>query len=742
MPATYLRINITAHRAGSLPGYDGDRRVEWSIAEDAQSLAEAQRRTRDALRVLRAFWEDAAPEGLRFREFANTVLADGKGNSPVSVRKLNDLHNAATAARKLKEQQQQQQQQQADESAAAAPAHPDVAPAAEESAKSDEAATDAPKPASPAAAARQSSEEQPVDVLVHLLDPLAEKLVRHPNVLPAFLSDLRDWDSFRLLLRRHGGDVPFVTAAKEESLQASSRSESTALEGVAEGVDPTSASALTPTTPLQQQSLAATTVLLSALRTREHLWQEERSSLHAALWAAGEQVRTLVSTLTETLEKVAILTEGSSPATASRKSVRWDELVLKREVIRETATTWGLDGADGNILEWREAEWLKELARQEDLVRASQNSSPPLAANNATLAQSPSVSGSSNGSFSFSPEDILAVVRATRRLAARSPEGTGVNVDKEAYTSGSEDDDTEEDTDDEDELEDPKERSGIVPSVVGNSTEASAVAMTSQHREEDTDSDEDGDATMLAARLERLRGLADLAVANSAAAGFASPSSPQGTTLAAIQEASIESARGGRDDHRSESGSIGSAVLIASGRRRRPERSLSVDTARPSPPAAAGAAVPQTEEPTAAAATPAEAPVSPVSAAPEAKPMVSAATVSEPEATEMFAVKVPTTPAVEPTPPSTPPQSRPRGDSLPSQQTTSSSVTTPEPTVPPSEPVKDDPSPVIADPPRTDSKTAGIPRPPTPPASTRLPRKPTAVQRVWKKVSSEFRRQR
>ncbi|KAJ3177332.1 hypothetical protein HDU87_004584 [Geranomyces variabilis] len=561
MPATYLRINITAHRPGSLPGYDGDRRVEWSIAEDAVSLAEAQRRTRDALRVLRAFWEDAAPDGLRFLEFAKTVLADGNGqaSAPAPAKAL-----AGGAA-----------------SAAAGAASPSLSPSPTAS-----------LPASPP--------------LIDLVDPLAEKLVRHPNVLPAFLSDLRDWDSFRLLLRRHGGDVPFVTAASfEAAAAAAAAATDTPAAATAAPSTPTASATTTaskakdlslsppsPTcasaangSPLNNSSLLLTSsassssspasVLLSAFTSREHLWQEERASLHAALWAAGEQVRTLVATLTDTLEKVATLTANSDNANSnassprSRKSVRWDELVLKREVIRETASHWGMDAADSNILEWREAEWLKELARQEELARAaravvnnnngkSSDATAAAAANEDNNTNSPGGTVSGN-SFSFSPEDILAVVRATRRLAGRVSETGAIRTSgkshaKDTYVSGSEDDDDDEDDEDEDDdteedTDDDDNRNVERSESASGASESLSPMSLDDHHDDDTESEEDADANVMAARLERLRELADLAVANSSKSIIsASPVSRTGaisTVSATATAATVAAAAGG-----------------------------------------------------------------------------------------------------------------------------------------------------------------------------------------------------
>lgn len=48
----YLRIIISPPVRGALPGYEGDRRVEWAVSGDANSLVEAAEKTREALLLL------------------------------------------------------------------------------------------------------------------------------------------------------------------------------------------------------------------------------------------------------------------------------------------------------------------------------------------------------------------------------------------------------------------------------------------------------------------------------------------------------------------------------------------------------------------------------------------------------------------------------------------------------------------------------------------------------------------
>lgn len=419
MPATYLRITITPHREGSLPGYDGDQRVEWSIAEDAVSLADAQRKTRDALRVLRAFWAEGAPGGLRFSEFARTVLADG---------------NPTTTRQRTSEDSLQ--------------SNSDKAP-----------------PSSP--------NEGEID----LVDPLAEKLVKHPNVLPAFLSDLRDWDSFRLLLRRHGGEVPFDGRSPVDAL--TTRAEAAAAQDKSDSGSDKSEQPQ----QLPQQQSSALNALVGALSTRERLWQEERASLHAALWAAGEQVRTLVATLTDALDKIASLSsDGGGTMTCTRKTVTWADGVLQREVVRESAAHFGLGTGNNSQLDWKEAEWLKELARQGDIVRSGDTES--------------------SHTTHFSPEDILALVRAGRKFTGEGGKNNtnGTNLYVYAY----EEDDTEDDSDDEtdDELE-----SSASAAQVGNELSNGTNDKDHNNEEDDTESEDERDAALLTARLEKLKKL-------------------------------------------------------------------------------------------------------------------------------------------------------------------------------------------------------------------------------------------
>ncbi|KAJ3280976.1 hypothetical protein HK104_000279 [Borealophlyctis nickersoniae] len=408
MPTTHLRITITPHRPNSLPGYDGDRRVEWSISEDAVSTSDAQRKTRDALRVLRAFWEEGAPEGLRFGEFARTVLSDGNSDGG----NANGGASASAAA------------------GAAAKSVADASSVGTASGSGGEAEiAEAPEAeAGGATQEEQAGEERgEAELELDFVDPLAEKLVKHPNVLPAFLSDLRDWDSFRLLLRRHGGQVPFRNGVRASG-PAGDDDQGTSSPGSANG-SPVNAS--NPNVIIANAAAAAnqdrTAYILSALAGRERLWQDERASLHAALWTAGEQVRTLITALTEALDRVAAVanqpagsqqqqpasgTSTSQPTTAAdiveslsrtppppitipspailaalesaqlssgqstssprsqNKKVTWDEVVLRREVLKEGAArggeAWGQTGTGSG--DWRDHEWLKELAAAEDEV--------------------------------------------------------------------------------------------------------------------------------------------------------------------------------------------------------------------------------------------------------------------------------------------------------------------------------------------------------------------------------------
>ncbi|KAI9002718.1 hypothetical protein BC832DRAFT_560682 [Gaertneriomyces semiglobifer] len=318
MSGTYLRITTTPSRPGSLPGYDGDSRVEWSIGADALTFGEALRKTRDALRVLRAFWEEAAPPGFRFMEFAKTVLDKG-------MTKASSIGDES-----------------ADEDETEEPPSQDVPP--------------------------KSSADHEIDYI----DRLAKILNQRPNVLPAFLSDLRDWDSFRLLLRRHGATTLFQDSASPVATllqSANQEAPGTPTRNNSPERDTVESQALESVqTPVSD---TATAVLLNALATRERQWQEERMSLHQALWAAGEQVRTLVETLTETLDKVAASsaspdaaatptttstvinpTTGSNDGSGSPivdrqlRSVRFTQPVLEREALRESFAQWGVSAEE------------------------------------------------------------------------------------------------------------------------------------------------------------------------------------------------------------------------------------------------------------------------------------------------------------------------------------------------------------------------------------------------------------
>ncbi|KAJ3184474.1 hypothetical protein HDU85_001779 [Gaertneriomyces sp. JEL0708] len=120
----YLSIRISAPVKSALPGYEGDRRVEWAILSDSASLESSTCATAQSLRVLKDFWDEVGGE-LAWPAFVECVFGDEI----------------------------------------------------------------------PACWDKQ-------------LEYIANRIAGKPHELASFLADVRDWDAFRLMVRRRSGRLP------------------------------------------------------------------------------------------------------------------------------------------------------------------------------------------------------------------------------------------------------------------------------------------------------------------------------------------------------------------------------------------------------------------------------------------------------------------------------------------------------------------------------------------------------
>ncbi|KAJ3173845.1 hypothetical protein HDU87_007348 [Geranomyces variabilis] len=222
----YLRITISAAKRGALPGYEGDRRVEWAVSDDAASLTESAERTRDALGTLKEFWDDVAPEELGFDEFAWCVF--GEEFAP----------DAATAS-------------------------------------------------------GTGSPASEVDVTASM----AARLAGNTMALSAFLADVRDWDAFRLLIRRRAGRLPVSLAARGHERRQRAREASSSSDGG------NVVGAATSATGLRDEAvrMLASEAFFYVLAEKEAEWDAQRAQLETALAAAERKVQRIVHSVTGAL---------------------------------------------------------------------------------------------------------------------------------------------------------------------------------------------------------------------------------------------------------------------------------------------------------------------------------------------------------------------------------------------------------------------------------------------------------
>ncbi|KAI8821367.1 uncharacterized protein EV422DRAFT_39873 [Fimicolochytrium jonesii] len=212
----YLQITISLPKRGALPGYEGDRRVEWAVGDDAADIAESADKTREALTTLKAFWDDVSPEELSFAEFVWCVFGE----------------EFTEAAAKDPEQ----------------------------------------------------------DVTGHM----ATRLAGNTMALSAFLADVRDWDAFRLLIRRRAGRLPVTLAARGQEKRRRAKGK---------GDSPDSSNTSSSKLSMRDEAvrMLASEAFFYVMAEREAEWEAKRLALEAALAAAERKVQRIVHSVTGAL---------------------------------------------------------------------------------------------------------------------------------------------------------------------------------------------------------------------------------------------------------------------------------------------------------------------------------------------------------------------------------------------------------------------------------------------------------
>ncbi|TPX59234.1 hypothetical protein PhCBS80983_g02589 [Powellomyces hirtus] len=231
----YLQITISEAKRGALPGYEGDRRVEWAVSDDATSLVESAEKTRDALVTLKEFWDDVAPEELGFSEFVWCVFGDDFADTAVET-----------------------------------------------------------DPAAPAKHQTPSS-----DAAAELTAHMAARLAGNTMALSAFLADVRDWDAFRLLIRRRAGRLPVTLAARGQErrrrAKAAREEQSSPL--------PSTSSSHRNSASMRDEAvrMLASEAFFYVLAEKEAEWDAQRVALEAALASAERKVQRIVHSVTGAL---------------------------------------------------------------------------------------------------------------------------------------------------------------------------------------------------------------------------------------------------------------------------------------------------------------------------------------------------------------------------------------------------------------------------------------------------------
>lgn len=155
---SFLSIKVSNRQIAAVPGYDGDSRVEWSLKR-TDDYPSALERTKLSLETLRQFWaaETFKSVDLSFDSFAQRVC-----------RNIVKMKPAVVAYDSLFDFSEDMPNEQDDQSQ-------------------------------------------------DFVEFFSKFLVDHPDVMPTFVTDLRDWDAFRLAMCRH--DERLSTTEKEEKIR-------------------------------------------------------------------------------------------------------------------------------------------------------------------------------------------------------------------------------------------------------------------------------------------------------------------------------------------------------------------------------------------------------------------------------------------------------------------------------------------------------------------------------------------
>ncbi|KNC96701.1 uncharacterized protein SPPG_07912 [Spizellomyces punctatus DAOM BR117] len=237
----YLKISISPPVRGALPGYDGDRRVEWAVCDGSSSLVDAAEKTREALVTLRTFWNELAPEELNFEEFAWCVFGE-------------DLHDSV----------------------------------------------------------KNGDDWDGED----LTPKMAARLAGHNSALSGFLADVRDWDAFRLMVRRRAGRMPMSWATRGRAVQqggAQHRDESSDSAVSSSSSDNNGSADRMLSIREEAVKLLASEAFMMVLAEKEAQWDAERAELENALANAEGKVQRIVHSITGTLGEMIIPQSSARP---------------------------------------------------------------------------------------------------------------------------------------------------------------------------------------------------------------------------------------------------------------------------------------------------------------------------------------------------------------------------------------------------------------------------------------------
>lgn len=155
---------------------------------------------------------------------------------------------------------------------------------------------------------------------------MSTRLAGNTNALSAFLADVRDWDAFRLLVRRRAGRIPLAMSKNKPERRTSSRGRRERSSDSSTVYDSDSEESASSSTVVREEAvrLLASEAFLMVIRQKEADWERQRIALEYALAVSERRLQRIIHAMGSVFDDAETRTPRTPPQ--SRKPFIPDEI--------------------------------------------------------------------------------------------------------------------------------------------------------------------------------------------------------------------------------------------------------------------------------------------------------------------------------------------------------------------------------------------------------------------------------